>query len=46
MVMRGIKSGGVVSSLVTRGAFQTQADTRADFLHMAGFKNDSQAMLP
>jgi GTP cyclohydrolase I len=41
MVMRGIKSGGTVSSLVTRGAFQTQADTRADFLRLSGYKNEA-----
>ena len=46
MVMRGIKSGGLVSSLVTRGAFSSQPDTRADFLRMTGFKNDAQALLP
>src|ERR1041385_1231477 len=46
MVMRGIKSGGLVSSLVTRGTFSSQPDTRADFLRMAGFKNDDRAMLP
>jgi GTP cyclohydrolase I len=40
MTMRGIKSGGMVSSLVTRGAFQTQADTRADFLRLAGYKHE------
>jgi GTP cyclohydrolase I len=41
MTMRGIKSGGMVASLVTRGAFQAQADTRADFLRLAGYKNES-----
>ncbi len=35
MVMRGIKSGGVVSSLVTRGAFKEQSDLRADFHRLA-----------
>ena len=46
MVMRGIKSGGLVSSLVTRGTFSSQPDTRADFLRMAEFKNDDRALLP
>ena len=38
MVMRGIKSDATVSSLVTRGTFKTDPTTRADFLHMSGFK--------
>jgi GTP cyclohydrolase I len=42
MVMRGIKSGGLVSSLVTRGVFSSQPDTRADFLRIAGLKADAQ----
>ncbi len=46
LVMRGIKSDGLVSSLVSRGAFSSQPDTRADFLHLAGFKSDAQALLP
>ena len=46
MVMRGIKSDGLVSSLVSRGAFSSQPDIRADFLHLAGFKSDAQALLP
>ena len=46
MVMRGVKSNALVSSLVTRGVFLSQPDTRADFLHLSGFKNDSQVMLP
>src|SRR5206468_3089534 len=41
MVMRGIKTGGTVSSLVTRGAFSSQPDTRADFLRLAGCKSSS-----
>jgi GTP cyclohydrolase IA len=40
MVMRGIKSGGVVSSLVTRGSFADQPDTRADFLRLAAQKRE------
>src|SRR5258706_7534997 len=46
MVMRGIKADGLVSSLGSRGAFSGQPDTRADFLHLAGFKSDAQALLP
>lgn len=42
MVMRGIKSGGLVSSLVTRGAFSSQPDTRADFLRLAGLKTSAE----
>jgi GTP cyclohydrolase I len=45
MVMRGIKSDSVVSSLVTRGAFLNQPEMRADFLQMSSFKHDSQSML-
>jgi GTP cyclohydrolase I len=38
MVMRGIKTGGVVSSLVTRGLFASQNDARADFLRLVDHK--------
>lgn len=38
MVMRGIKTQGLVSSLDTRGVFSTQPDMRADFLQLAGYK--------
>jgi GTP cyclohydrolase IA len=42
MVMRGIKSGGLVTSLVTRGSFSSQPDARADFMRIAGLKSDMQ----
>jgi GTP cyclohydrolase IA len=38
MVMRGIKTEGLVSSLDTRGKFSEQPDMRADFLRLAGYK--------
>lgn len=38
MVMRGIKTEGVMSSLVTRGAFTNKPDLRADFLRLAGLQ--------
>jgi len=38
MVMRGIKTDSVVSSLVTRGSFQADPAVRNDFLRLSGFK--------
>ncbi len=35
MVMRGIKTEGLVSSLITRGTFASDAAMRADFLRLA-----------
>ena len=35
MVMRGVRTEGVASSLITRGAFAEKPDMRADFLSLA-----------
>jgi hypothetical protein len=35
MIMRGIRTEGLVSSLITRGAFADRPDLRADFLQLA-----------
>ncbi len=39
MMMRGIKTDGQVSSLITRGVFAEKADLRADFLHLVDRKS-------
>lgn len=36
MVMRGIRTEGTMSSMITRGLFGTQSDLRADFLRLVG----------
>ena len=43
MVMRGIKTEGTISSLVTRGNFSTKPELRAEFLQLAKLKVSEHA---
>ena len=40
MVMRGIRTDGTMSSLITRGAFAEKPDLRMEFLRLAERKTE------